>query len=177
MGGCPLGTFEDVSDRRLKTAHKTARKMVSFHNNSLLLVEDDSNDVFLIKRAFRRAKLTVPVSVVSDGDAAIGYLQGTKGYSDRTVHPMPSLILLDLKLPRRSGLEVLEWIRAQPGLRRIPVIVLTSSQERADVDKAYEVGVNSYLVKPVTFDDLSDMAQRIEHYWLNINQYPSVCAS
>ena len=151
--------------------------MASIQNNSLLLVEDDSNDVFLIKRAFKRANFKVPVSVVSDGDAAIGYLQGTEGYGDRTQHPVPSLILLDLKLPRRSGLEVLEWIRKQPGLRRIPVIVLTSSQEAADVDQAYEVGVNSYLVKPVTFDALADMAQSIERYWLSINQYPSLYAS
>lgn len=146
------------------------------NNNGLLLVEDDSNDVFLIKRAFKRANFTVPVSVVSDGDAAVGYLNGANDYSDRTQYPLPSLILLDLKLPRRSGLEVLEWLRKQPGLRRIPVIVLTSSQEGTDVDKAYEVGVNSYLVKPVTFDDLADMARSIENYWLNMNKYPSVAS-
>jgi len=148
--------------------------MAPFKSNSLLLVEDDSNDVFLIKRAFKRANFKVPVSVVNDGDAAIGYLQGIDVYSDRTQHPIPSLIVLDLKLPRRSGLEVLEWLRAQPVLRRIPVIVLTSSKESADVNKAYEVGANSYLVKPVTFNELSAMAQSIESYWLSINQYPAI---
>jgi len=148
--------------------------MPPYKSNSLLLVEDDANDVFLIKRAFKRANFKVPVSVVSDGDEAIGYLQGIDAYGDRAQHPIPSLIVLDLKLPRRSGLEVLEWLRAQPVLRRIPVIILTSSQESIDVDKAYEVGVNSYLVKPVTFNELSAMAQSIESYWLNINQYPSI---
>ncbi|MGB3765817.1 MAG: response regulator [Phormidesmis sp.] len=148
--------------------------MPPYKSNSLLLVEDDANDVFLIKRAFKRANFKVPVSVVSDGDEAIGYLQGIDAYGDRAQHPIPSLIMLDLKLPRRSGLEVLEWLRAQPVLRRIPVIILTSSQESIDVDKAYEVGVNSYLVKPVTFNELSAMAQSIESYWLNINQYPSI---
>ena len=151
--------------------------MISSPNNCLLLIEDDSNDIFLIKRAFQRANFTVPVNVVNDGDAAVGYLEGTAEYGDRATYPLPSLIVLDLKLPRRSGLEVLEWIRAQPGLRRIPVIALTSSQESADIDRAYEGGINSYLVKPVTFDDLSDMAQSIERYWLKINQYPSVYAS
>ena len=151
--------------------------MTFAQGNNLLLIEDDSNDVLLIKRAFERIKLDVPVSVVRDGDSAIGYLQGVEEYSDRTQHPLPSLILLDVKLPRRSGLEVLEWLRAQPHLCRIPVIALTASQEEADVDKAYEAGINSYVVKPSTFNGLSTMAQSIKRYWIQFNQYPSVPAS
>ena len=147
--------------------------MVSY-NSTLLLIEDDDNDVFLIKRAFKRTNPELPVIAINDGDAAIHYLAGTNEYGDRTQFPLPALILLDLKLPRRSGLEVLEWLRNQPGLRRIPVIALTSSQERADVDKAYEAGVNSYLVKPGTFDALAAMTRFIEGYWVKINQYPSV---
>lgn len=148
--------------------------MAFAQRNNLLLIEDDSNDVLLIRRAFERTRFNVPMSVVSDGDSAVGYLQGIAEYSDRLQHPLPSLILLDLKLPRRSGLEVLEWLRAQPHLCRIPVIALTASREEADVDKAYEAGINSYVVKPSTFDGLFEMAQSIERYWIRLNQYPSI---
>ena len=142
--------------------------------SGLLLVEDDSNDILLIQRAFRRASLTIPLSVVKDGDKAIDYLSGQAPYGDRTQHPWPSLILLDLKLPRRSGLEVLAWIKVQPVLRRIPVVVLTSSRENADVDRAYEIGANSYLVKPVTFSALESMIEALDKFWLQANQYPSI---
>ncbi|MGB7084284.1 MAG: response regulator [Phormidesmis sp.] len=152
--------------------------MSDLNNYGLLLVEDDSNDVFLIQRAFQRsssnAGLTMPINTVADGDEAIQYLSGQGFYADRGQYPIPSLILLDLKLPRRSGLEVLGWLRAQPVLRRIPVVVLTSSQERVDVDRAYEIGVNSYLVKPVTFNALEEMISALHKYWLKVNQYPSV---
>ena len=151
--------------------------MAFAQRNNLLLIEDDSNDVLLIQRAFERIRFNVPMSVVSDGDSAVGYLQGTEEYGDRLQHPLPSLILLDLKLPRRSGLEVLEWLRAQPHLRRIPVIALTASREEADVDKAYEAGINSYVVKPSTFDGLFEMAKSIERYWIQLNQYPTTPAS
>src|SRR5581483_1794343 len=103
------------------------------------------------RRAFAKANVPNPLIIVGDGDAAIAYLAGVDGYADRTRFPLPALVLLDLKLPRRSGLEVLEWIRKQPGVRRIPVVVLTSSRQRPDVDCAYDLGANSYLVKPVEF--------------------------
>ena len=148
--------------------------MAFAQRNNLLLIEDDSNDVLLIQRAFERTRFNVPMSVVSDGDSAVGYLQGIEEYSDRLQHPLPSLILLDLKLPRRSGLEVLKWLRAQPHLCRIPVIALTASREEADVDKAYEAGINSYVVKPSTFDGLFEMAKSIERYWIRLNLYPSI---
>ncbi|NEP17658.1 MAG: response regulator [Leptolyngbya sp. SIO4C1] len=148
--------------------------MAMFNGYGLLLVEDDSNDILLIQRAFRRANLTIPISIVKDGDEAIDYLLGHGQYANRASHAMPSLILLDLKLPRRSGLEVLEWLRAQPVLRRIPVVVLTSSEESEDVNCAYEMGVNSYLVKPVTFDALIAMIEALNGYWLTVNQYPSL---
>ncbi len=148
--------------------------MANLQFGGLLLVEDDANDILLMERAFRRAKLTVPIRIVKDGDSAIDYLMGQARYSDRNEHPWPSLILLDLKLPRRSGLEVLEWIRQQPVIRRIPVVVLTSSKENNDVDRAYEIGVNSYLVKPVTFSALESMVEALDKFWLKVNQYPSI---
>lgn len=145
--------------------------MSEFNNNTILLVEDDSNDVLLVKRAFRKAKLNPQIEIVGDGDEAIAYLTRQPPYSDLA---LPSLILLDLKLPRRSGLEVLEWIRQQPQLKRILVIVLTSSRENPDVAKAYDLGVNSYLVKPVAFEDLVKLMAQVHHYWLALNEKPVV---
>lgn len=148
--------------------------MVASNGYGVLLVEDDSNDVLLIERAFHRANLDLPITIVRDGDEAVDYLIGQGQYGDRLQYPMPTLILLDLKLPRRSGLEVLGWLRAQPILRRIPVVVLTSSREHVDVDSAYEMGVNSYLVKPVTFSALESMIGALNSYWVEVNQYPSI---
>ncbi|MCX7593248.1 MAG: response regulator [Fischerella sp.] len=145
---------------------------VSEHN--ILLVEDDPNDIFLIERAFRRSNFSHPISVVKDGDEAIMYLEGQGCYAQRENYPLPALILLDLKLPRRSGLEVLEWLKQQPLLKRIPVVILTSSRENIDVDRAYDIGVNSYLLKPVVFNALQEMMQVFSSYWLNFNQYSSI---
>lgn len=139
---------------------------------TILLVEDNATDVILIRRAFDKAKLGNPVQVVSDGDSAVGYLAGEGIYQDRRQYPLPILILLDLKLPRRSGLEVLQWLRAQETLRRIPVVMLTSSQQNSDVNAAYDTGVNSYLVKPVEFDGLLQMLKTVNLYWLMLNERP-----
>lgn len=139
---------------------------------TILLVEDNATDVILIRRAFDKAKLGNPVQVVADGDSAVGYLAGEGIYQDRRQYPLPILILLDLKLPRRSGLEVLQWLRAQETLRRIPVVMLTSSQQNSDVNAAYDTGVNSYLVKPVEFDGLLQMLKTVNLYWLMLNERP-----
>jgi CheY-like chemotaxis protein len=140
----------------------------------ILLVEDDPDDVALIMRAFRRANLANPVTVAHDGEEAVAYLSGGGVYADRSSSPLPVLILLDLKVPRRSGHEVLEWIQAQDGLRRIPVAVLTSSRERRDVDKAYDLGANAYLVKPVDFEELLRMVKSLHLFWLMLNEPPEV---
>ena len=141
---------------------------------TLLLVEDDPNDVMLFCRAKDKAKLANPLQVVSDGDAAIAYLGGQGQYADRSVYPFPTLMLLDLKLPRKSGLEVLEWLRQQNGIHRLPVVVMTSSKESADVGKAYDLGANSYLVKPVAFDTLLAMVRALGMYWLILNENPEL---
>jgi CheY-like chemotaxis protein len=140
----------------------------------ILLVEDTRDDVLLIQRAFRRARLNVALHVVNDGEAAVAYLAGVGDYADREQHPLPVLVLLDLKLPRRSGFEVLAWIRQQPGLQRLPVVMLTSSEQIQDVNRAYEVGANSYLVKPVGFDALLEMVRMLDLYWLLWNQKPEI---
>jgi CheY-like chemotaxis protein len=143
----------------------------------ILLVEDDPNDVLLIRRAFTKARILNQIETVSDGDQAVAYLNGDGPFADRNAHPLPVLVLLDLKLPRRSGLEVLEWVRAQEGLKRLPIVVLTSSKEAVDVNRAYDLGANSYLVKPVGFDTLLELVKSLEVYWLILNQKPDVPAA
>ena len=148
--------------------------MINFTHYTILLVEDDPNDVFLIQRAFRKANLANPIQVMNDGEAAVLYLSGQEPYADRDRYPLPILMLLDLKLPRRSGLEVLEWLKQQPKLKRLPVVVLTSSREHTDLNRAYDLGANSYLVKPVAFDSLLNMVQTLNQYWLIINESPNL---
>jgi CheY-like chemotaxis protein len=140
----------------------------------ILLVEDDPNDIILIKRAFEKANITNPLQVVENGEEAISYLAGKGRYGDRVKYPLPILILLDLKLPRKSGHEVLEWLRRQPMLKRLTVVVLTSSQQSSDINKAYDLGANSYLVKPVTFDALVEMVKSLNFYWVILNEDPII---
>jgi CheY-like chemotaxis protein len=140
---------------------------------TILHVEDDPNDVLLIARAFRKAETAAQLQVVNDGEQAVQYLGGTNSFSKREQFPLPSLVLLDLKLPRKSGIEVLEWIRSQPGLKRIPVVMLTSSRQSVDINRAYDLGANAYLVKPVNFDALVEMMKTLDSFWLRVNERPS----
>ncbi len=130
----------------------------------ILIAEDDENDVFLIKRAFHQAQFDNPLEVVSTGDEAISYLRGDPPFGEREKHPIPALVLLDLKMPRKNGFEVLAWIRQHPEFNSLPVVVLTSSQESADINRAYALGANSYLVKPANFLSLVDMINRLKEY-------------
>ncbi|MBE9054128.1 response regulator [Nostocales cyanobacterium LEGE 11386] len=143
-------------------------------SSTILLVEDNTNEVFLIERAFRKANIGNQLKIVGDGETAIHYLAGKDVYSDRHVYPLPMLMLLDLKLPRKSGLEVLEWLRQQALLKRLPVIALTSSKHSADINRAYELGINSYLVKPVTFERLVEVIQAFDKYWTAISERPDL---
>lgn len=149
---------------------------MTYETMPILLVEDDYNDVLLIQRAFRKANIKPSVSTVSDGDEAVLYLQGKEKYADRAQYPLPLLILLDLKLPRRSGLEVLAWIRQQPKLKRLLVIVLTSSQEDSDLTQAYDLGANSYLVKPLDFQELVRLVELIDDYWFKTNKVSQIAS-
>ena len=146
-------------------------------NQFILLAEDDPNDVLLIQRAFEKAGLQQSLKVVRDGDEAIEYLSGQGNFSNRERFPIPFLLLLDLKMPATDGFEVLRWVRAEPELKRLLVVVLTSSNLQADVDRAYELGANSYLVKPVEFAQMVNMIQRFEAYWSEINRTPTGPAS
>lgn len=140
----------------------------------ILLVEDDPNDVILVKRAMKKAEVKSKIKVVKDGEQAMDYLGGGAKYENRKEYPIPDMILLDLKLPKKSGLELLEWVDNQPKIRRIPIVILTSSRENEDVNKAYDLGVNSYLLKPVSFDNLLEMMKITISYWFDYNQHPEV---
>jgi CheY-like chemotaxis protein len=139
---------------------------------TVLHVEDDPNDVLLMQRAFRKAETNAILHAVSDGDRAVAYLSGADEFADRERYPMPNLVLLDLKMPRKSGMEVLAWIRSQPSLKRLVVVVFTSSKHDEDVNKAYDIGANSYMVKPVGFDSLVELCKTLSHYWGTLNQKP-----
>ena len=149
------------------------QRKTMLNDRFILLADDDPNDVLLIQRAFQKAGLHNALRTVDDGDAAIKYLSGKGVYADRDKYPLPFLLLLDLKMPGTDGFEVLEWLRNEPQLKRLLVVVLTSSNLQADVDRAYELGANSYLVKPVSFDEMVHLIQRFEAYWSEINRTPS----
>jgi len=137
--------------------------------STILLVEDNPDDAELLGYAFKKAGIHNPLLAVADGDAAVDYIGGTGTYADRTRYPLPELILLDIKLPRRSGFEVLGFIRGQGATRHTPVVVLTSSSQHADIRRAYEAGANSYLVKPVGRDALLEMVRSLKAYWIKLN--------
>lgn len=138
--------------------------------STVLLVEDNRDDAELIAYAFAKAGIVNPLVVIEDGDGAIDYLHGDATYADRMRFPLPGLVLLDLKLPRRSGFEVLAAIRAHASTRHTPVVVLTSSNQDADIRRAYDLGANSYLVKPVSRASLLEMVRALDAYWIKLNQ-------
>ena len=138
----------------------------------VLIAEDDPSDVFLLQRAFNASGVPATLHFVRDGQEAIDYLGGEADYSDRAAYPLPDLMLLDLKMPRLNGFDVLEWLRKQPGLRRLLVTILTSSDQATDIDRAYDLGANSYLLKPHGSHELTDLVNRLQRYWLELNQRP-----
>ena len=142
---------------------------------NILLVEDNEDDAYLMTRALSPAEIDSPVHVVTDGEQAVNYLRGSGRFADRTEFPLPGLVLLDLKLPRVSGFEVLEWIQKEPSLPELVVVVLSSSGETRDVNMAYRFGARSYLVKPPRAASFVDLARGLKLYWLQLNQ-PPLCA-
>ena len=140
------------------------------HTPKVLLVEDNVDDAELIERAFRRAGIMNPLRIVDDAETAMAYLVNAPPFEDHEQNPQPVVMLLDLKLPRKSGFDVLQWMRGQDATRRLPVVVLTSSNQQSDVRRAYDLGANSYLVKPVESDALVDMVRALNLYWVILNQ-------
>jgi CheY-like chemotaxis protein len=138
----------------------------------VLVAEDEPMDVFLLQRGFAESRIAISLHFVEDGQAAIDYLSGAGQYADRTAHPLPDLMLLDIKMPRLDGFEVLGWLRQQPGLKRLPVAMFSSCDLEKEVNRAYELGANSFLVKPQELTSMSDFVRRFEEYWLQLNRGP-----
>ena len=134
-------------------------------NFTILIAEDDPNDVMLLELAIRKNGITNPVKVVRDGEEAIEYLEGKGQYKDRERFPFPSVIISDVKMPRRNGLEVVEWVRRHPTCSIIPIVMLSGSRIQNDVLSAYRLGANSYFTKPSTLDELSELLKLAFEYW------------
>src|SRR5882672_1502733 len=144
------------------------------HQSVILVAEDREDDIILIRRAFTRARLLNPIQVVRNGEEAVAYLKGEGKFASRTEFPLPQLLLLDLKMPRMDGFEVLRWVREQPSLRALRVVVLTSSEEIRDVNLAYELGANSFLVKPGEFERFIDLSHALSGYWIWMSRAPEI---
>lgn len=138
----------------------------------ILQVEDDENDILLFEHACQRAEVVAALQVVGDGQEAIEYLAGEGRFADRERYPLPRLVLLDLKMPRKDGFEVLEWIRQHPVLKSMVVIMFTSSAQARDVSTAYELGVNSFIVKPASVDERVLFARSLYQWWCHFNLLP-----
>jgi CheY-like chemotaxis protein len=141
---------------------------------TILLVEDEPTDVALLTRAFEKAKVLNPVIHLTNGDEVLRYLAGKGEYADRIKYSLPALILLDLKLPGATGIQILQWMRVQGEIKRIPVVVLTSDDSPKTIDAAYDLGANSYLVKPGSAADVARMVQAIQQYWIKLNELPQL---
>lgn len=137
----------------------------------VLVVEDEADDQALLARAFRKAKVNVPLRFANDGEEAITFLAGLPERERPGTRLV--VVLLDLKLPRRSGFEVLDWMKRHETLRRVPIVILTSSGENTDMERAYDLGANSYLIKPTRPDALLRMVTQIDAYWLGLNELPA----
>lgn len=140
----------------------------------ILLVEDNKMDIALTLDAFRVARLSNNISVCRNGEEAIKYLFGEENYSDRKNFPLPDIILLDLKMPGMDGFQVLKKIKNTDDIKRIPVIILTSSKEEGDLAMSYDLGANSYLVKPVSFEGFLIVVNKITDYWITLNVKPPI---
>jgi len=140
--------------------------------STVLLAEDDPDDVLLTQIAFERARLANPLQVVRDGEEAIAYLSGEGAFADRDRFPMPILLLLDLNMPKMDGFQVLDWLRADPLLRQLPVAIMTSSDHDPHISRAYALGADSYLIKPPDATAMLNLVQRLHAYWLILNEAP-----
>jgi CheY-like chemotaxis protein len=138
----------------------------------ILLAKDNENDALLFRRAIEVAGVPANLHVVRDGQEAVDYLAGVNAYTDRVKHPLPKLMLLDLKMPRMDGFEVLTILRNKLGFTRLPVIVLTGSDNPSDIKRAYELGATSYFQKPTSLEGLDEMIHVLHAYWLKFNHFP-----
>ena len=138
---------------------------------TILLVDDSKNDILMLRNAFGKAEFDVPLQEACNGEQAIAYLNGEGSYSDRNQYPLPSVMLLDLNMPMKDGFDVLGWVRTQPAFKRLSVIVLTASTRPEDVERAFDLGASSYLVKPINIEALATMIRCLRD-WIQINHFP-----
>lgn len=140
---------------------------------TILLVDDSENDICLVRIAFKTADITNPIQEAHNGEEAIAYLQGEPPFDDRARFPLPTIMLLDLNMPMRDGFEVLKWLRAQPELKRLTVIILTASLREEDVARCFDLGANSFLVKPGSIEDLTSIG-RCLNGWMGCCHFPQL---
>ena len=136
-------------------------------SGTILYAEDEETDVFFLQRAFTKAGITHTLKAVPDGQEAVAYLSSSGPFADRELCPLPALILLDINMPKKSGLEVLEWIRRQPNLKSVPVLIFTSSSNPADMEKARQLGADDYLLKPSNPLKLGELVKTLNERWLS----------
>jgi two-component system, response regulator len=146
--------------------------MTEFEPIVILLADDDEDDCFLVKEAFEESRISNDLHIVNDGEELMEYLQHRGDFMDKGKFPKPDLILLDLNMPRKNGKEALKEIKEDNELRKIPVVVLTTSEAEEDIVKTYDLGVNSFITKPVTFEELVDVIRTIGKYWFQIVKLP-----
>jgi len=146
--------------------------MENFKPANILLVDDNKMDIELSLDAFKESKFANKINVVTSGQDALGYMFGNEKYKNRSEYPLPDMILLDLKMPGIDGHEVLKKIKGEPILKRIPIIILTSSKEEGDLHMSYDNGANSCLIKPISFKALLEIIKQLEEYWLVLNVMP-----
>src|SRR3954451_5305012 len=140
----------------------------------ILLAEDNEDDLVVIRKAFQRANLTNPIQIVRDGEEALAYLEGRDKYANRDEYPLPGLMLLDLNMPKVDGFEVLARVRQDPALRALRIVVLTTSTDMRDVNRAYNLGANSFMVKPMDFDKTTAAIESFKRYWLDTSRAPEI---
>lgn len=140
----------------------------------ILIVDDAEDDVLLLRKALRRSEISCGVQAVNSGEEALAYLQGEGRFSNQFEHPLPDLVLLDLKMPRMDGFEVLQWIRRQENFHALRVVVLTASEDAEHVNRAYQLGANSFVVKPMEFESLVVLARQLQDYWLLMDNAPRI---
>ena len=138
----------------------------------LLFADDSADDRFFIKNACAEAGIASAIVMVDDGEQVVKYLEGQGAYADRPKHPLPGLIVLDLKMPRMTGLETLAWIRGRAAFRCLPVLILSASISPGDIRRAYELGANGFLAKPSTAQELAELMRALKAFWLRFNEYP-----
>lgn len=144
------------------------------NSKPVLYVEDEKNDIVFMQHAFTQAQVQNRLITVPDGQAAVEYLDGRGKYADREEYPLPMLVLLDLNLPRKPGLEVLKWIRQHQTCQTLPVVVVTSSNREVDIQRSYALGANAYVIKPAMINELEEAVRIIKEFWLTLNQPPII---